>query len=235
VRLTLEKHEVHVWRAALDDLRACLDNLSEILSDDEQERAKRYRFRKDRERFVLARGLLRRILSRYADLSPKQLKFDYNAYGKPDLKEELNRHELRFNVSHSGGLALYAVTCGRALGVDVERIRAEFCDEQIAEQFFSPAEVAALRALPASLQPQAFFNCWTRKEAYIKARGKGLSMPLDQFDVSLAPGEPVALLKNRYDSEEASRWVLQEVSVGACHVASIAVEGRDWRDRKSVV
>lgn len=230
--LTLGKHEVHVWRAALDRAGACLDGVQEILAADERERAERYRFRKDRERFVAARGLLRRILSRYCGLPPGQLKFDYNAYGKPCLREEVNGQDVRFNVSHSGGLALYAVGSGRALGVDVERIRARVCEEQIAERFFSPTEVADLRSLPAGLQPRAFFNCWTRKEAYIKARGEGLSMDLDRFDVSLSPGEPAALLKHRDDAREASRWVLRDLRVDAGYVAAIAVEGHDWRLRE---
>jgi len=159
------------------------------------------------------------------------LRFSYSPYGKPSLAEEFNVGALCFNLSHADGLALYAVTCGRQLGVDIERVRADLVDAQVAEQFFSPQEVAALRALSGNIQPQAFFNCWTRKEAYIKARGEGLSLPLDQFDVSLAPGEPAALLRTGGEPREVTRWSLKELSPGGDYVAALAVEGHGWRLR----
>jgi 4'-phosphopantetheinyl transferase len=138
---------------------------------------------------------------------------------------------LRFNLSHSHSLALYAITHQRELGVDLEFIRPEVVEEPIAERFFSAAEVAALRALPASIQPEAFFNCWTRKEAYIKARGEGLTIPLDAFEVSLAPEEPAALLSVNGDPAEAARWSLQALAPGPGYVAAVAVEGQDWQLR----
>jgi 4'-phosphopantetheinyl transferase len=123
-------------------------------------------------------------------------------------------------------VALYAVARGREVGIDLEFIRRDLEVEQIAERFFSRQEIATLRALPADLRRDAFFLCWTRKEAYIKARGEGLSLPLDQFDVSLIPGEPAALLSTRPDSDEALRWSLQELPLGSGYVAALAVEGR---------
>ena len=181
---------MHVWRAALDVPESQVRSLWDTLTADERQRAEHYVFEKDRTHFVVARGLLRVLLGRYLRQDPPHLRFTYGPHGKPALATDTGGGALRFNVSHSHGLALYAITRGREVGVDVERIRPEVAQEKIAERFFSPREVTLLRALPAPLQATAFFACWTRKEAYIKATGEGLTLPLDQFDVSLLPGEP---------------------------------------------
>jgi 4'-phosphopantetheinyl transferase len=226
--LALGAADVHVWRAALADETADMQQLGELLSADEKERAERFRFQLDRERFLMARGILRIILSRYLNQKPQALRFTYNRFGKPAL-ESAGADALHFNLSHSDGLALYAVTRRRELGIDVERIRSERAHKQIAERFFSPHEVAALRGLPRSVQAQAFFNCWTRKEAYIKATGRGLGSALHRFSVSLAPDEPAALLQTPNDEGEASRWSLCALNAGTGYATALAVEGHDWR------
>jgi 4'-phosphopantetheinyl transferase len=136
---------------------------------------------------------------------------------------------LVFNVSHSHGIALYAITREREVGVDVEYVRHDMAGESIAERFFSAQEVARLRALPAEAQPLAFFNCWTRKEAFIKAIGEGLSFPLDQFEVSLDAKEPSAMVSLRDGPRETSRWSLRALPVGEGYVAALVVEGHEWR------
>ena len=229
--LALGSDEIHVWRAALNCGAAPLQDLLQTLSADERARAGRFYFQQDREHFIAARGRLRIILGRYLVIDPNQLRICYSPSGKPSVAQECGGEAVRFNVSHSHGLALYAITHGRELGVDLERIRPDRADAQLAEHFFSPREVAMLRALPTSLQQEAFFHCWTRKEAYIKAKGEGLSCPLDRFDVSLVPGEAAALLSTPDDPPEASRWTLQELFPGPGYVAAIAVEGRGWRLR----
>jgi len=226
--LTLSSAEVHVWRAALDPAVACVERLQLSLSADELHRAARFHFPRDRRRFIVARGVLRDILGRYLGVPSSALGFRYSAYGKPALADVAAADGLRFNVSHSNEMALFAVTQGREVGVDIEYVRAEIACEEIAEHFFSARERASLRALPAEVKHQAFFNCWTRKEAFIKAHGEGLSLPLDQFDVSLAPGEPVALLATRSDPQEVLRWSLQAVSPGPGYAAALAVEGQGW-------
>ena len=228
-RPPLPGDEVHVWRARLDAPPERVRRLLGVLAPDERGRAGRFHFRRDEDRFIVARGLLRGILGGYLNSAPERLHFEYGARGKPSLASEHNPEGLRFNVSHSGGVALYAVTRGREVGVDVERVSARVSCEEIAGHFFSPREVARLRALPPSLREAAFFECWTRKEAYIKARGEGLSLPLDGFDVSLAPGEPAALLANRLDPGEVSRWSLRELRPWPGFAAAVAVEGRGWR------
>ncbi len=220
-----------MWRAALDVEAPRLQSLWQTLSPDERARAERFHFRKDRDSFIVARGLLRVILGRYLNAEPDRLRFRYSQYGKPALAGEFDEEALCFNLSHSDRLALYAVTRGRKIGVDLEHIRPDFADEQIAEQFFASGEVAALRALPMHAQQEAFFNCWTRKEAFIKARGEGLSLPLDEFEVSVVPGEPAVLLSTKGDIREALRWSLQELVPGPGYVAALAVEGHNWRIR----
>ena len=225
----LGNDEVHVWRAFLDLPAPQVSSLQHTLSTDELTRADRYYFRQVRERFVVGRGLLRAILSRYLGMAAGHLRFCYGPNGKPHLDKETGGEVLRFNVTHCQGLALYAMASDREVGIDVEYILPDLAREEIAERFFSPREVSTLRALPVAVQPQAFFNCWTRKEAYIKAKGAGLSLPLDQFDVSLAPEEPAALLSTRDDSQEAARWALRALDPGPDYAAALAVEGHGWQ------
>lgn len=222
-RLALTAEEVHVWRAWLDQEPSTVQAFLEVLSPDERVRAGKYHFRRDFEHFVVARGMLRDIISRYVNVSSRKIQFLYDQYGKPRLSS--CDPPLCFNLSHAKGVALYAISQVNAVGVDIEYARESFSGDEIAERFFSANEVATLRALPSDLRTAAFFNCWTRKEAYIKARGQGLSHPLDRFTVSIVPGQPVRLLMAE-DPEETSRWTLMELSAGADHIASLAVEGK---------
>jgi 4'-phosphopantetheinyl transferase len=227
--LTLSNAEVHVWRAVLDPPALWIERLQRTLSADEVQRAARFHFARDRRRFIVARGALRDILGRYLGVPPSALEFRYSVYGKPDLAGVADGQRLCFNLSHSYEMALFAITCDRDVGVDIEHLDRAIACEEVAERFFSARERATLRALPADVQHRAFFNCWTRKEAYIKAHGEGLSLPLDQFDVSLAPGEPVALLATHGDPQETLRWSLQALTPGPGYVAALAVEGQGWQ------
>lgn len=223
--------EVHVWRASLDLPPPRVRALLASLAHDERDRAERFHFQVHRDRFIAGRGLLRAILARYLGRTPDQLRFSYSPHGKPAVAANTGAGDLRFNVSHSDGLALYAITRGREIGVDVECLRPDFVSEEIARRFFSPREVAAVQALPAVERHEAFFACWTRKEAYIKARGEGLSMPLERFDVSLAPGEPAALLSTLDEPAAAARWSLWALDPGPGYAAALAAEGHGWRLR----
>ncbi len=226
LNLTLSADEVHLWHAALD--AHSVAGLQHLLSEDELLRANRFHFTKDRNHYTVARGLLRKLLSTYLGIDPNQLQLSYKEMGKPFLSESHARR-ISFNLAHSGGLVIYALSQSRELGVDLEFIRANLAGEGIAERFFSRREIAALQAVPLALRKEAFFNCWTRKEAYIKARGEGLSMPLDAFDVSLAPGEPAALLKNYADETDVGRWEMRSIPVAAGYVAALVVEGHNWK------
>ena len=211
-----------------------VESLRQLLSVDEQARADRFHFEKDRRHFTVARAGLRKLLGRYLGTSPTELRFTYAKYGKPQVAPEIKRRlskaeELKFNLAHSGGLALYAFTNIGEIGIDLEHIRPEFTGDDIARRFFSATEVACLDRLPATARHNAFFNCWTRKEAFIKAKGMGLSLALDQFDVTLDPDEPAALLCTRWDRNEAARWSLKGIDVGPGFVGAVAVEAHDWQ------
>lgn len=221
----LGRDEVHVWRAFLDEPPEAVAQYRGVMSPDELERAARFHFEKHSLHFVVARGALRMLLGRYLGRPPESLRFEANDYGKPSLR---GAEALRFNLSHSHGIALYAFTLGRELGVDVEYVREDFDGLQIAGRYFSPREVEALTALPDGVRRRAFFECWSRKEAYIKARGLGLSMPLDSFDVSLAPDEPAALLRADEAWTGGRPWSLVELRPGDEHVGALAVEGDGW-------
>ena len=190
---------------------------------DESERAARFHFQADRERFILAHGCLRGILARYLHCEPRQVIFSVGEFGKPDL---VPPQELDFNLSHSGNVALIAVARHRRVGIDVERIRPDMEVESIAGRFFSPAEISELMTLPLDQRPVGFFNGWTRKEAYIKAHGLGLSLPLDSFDVSLTPGKPTALRATRPESGEADHWTLVSINAAPGYAGALAIRGQ---------
>ncbi len=219
--------DVHVWLAVLGALS--VSELLPRLSPEERDRAARYHFERDRRAFVAARGLLRGLLGRYAGADPSRISFVYGPRGKPSLAGEPARTGLRFNLSHSGGLALFAFALNRELGVDIERERLVPEADSIAARYFSRAEVATLAGLPTTERPPAFFRCWTRKEAFIKATGDGLSRPLDDFDVAFAPGQPARLLRVEGEPGQAGRWWLEDLAPAPGFAGALAVEGRPAR------
>jgi 4'-phosphopantetheinyl transferase len=235
--LSLPEDEVQLWRVDLEAVGGAESRWQKLLSSDESERAARFHFPRDRQRFVASRALLRTILAGYlaGHLTgylagdPGSLSFSYSDKEKPSLAPAHAGSSIAFNLSHSGEVALLAFTRGREIGVDIEQARANFDIEGIARRFFSPAEQKQLAALPVEKRADGFFRCWTRKEAYIKATGDGLSLPLTQFDVALEPGESNALLATRPDSSEAERWRLREVPGGPGYIAALCVSGQDWK------
>lgn len=227
--LMLPVGQVHVWRADVAQHTSALSELGSILSPAEQERADRFYFAADRARFVVAHGLLRMLLGRYLRESPRTLQFLDNPHGKPALAPSSDQAALRFNLSHSQGLVLYAVARGRDVGVDVEQIRLVADFERIAEQFFSPAERTELKTLRTECKLDGFFGLWTLKEAYVKARGQGLSVPLHDFSVSLQPdASGNFFLTHGSDVRQCARWSLRRLAPGPGYAGALAVEGHDW-------
>jgi len=226
--LGLPQNEVQLWRVDLDAIRADESRWQKELSPDELIRASRFHFPADRQRFAASRALLRTILGGYLATEPKRLDFSYSNKEKPSLGPAHADTDVTFNVSHSGGIALLAFARRREIGVDVEQVRSNFDVEAIARRFFSAHEQEQLAALANEEKFEAFFRCWTRKEAYIKAVGEGLSLPLHQFDVSLAPGNKDALLATRPTGSQAALWSLREVPAGAGYVAALCARGRGW-------
>lgn len=218
---------VHVWRVPLDAPATLLPRLWLMLDHMERARARGLLLHRDRVRFVVAHAALRTILAHYLQQQPSEVCFQVGVYGKPMVAGTL-RPRLDFNLAHSADLAVCAVARDREVGIDLERIQPTALDD-LAQRFFSPAEQAALGALPPAQRVLGFFQCWTRKEAYLKADGHGLALPLDSFDVSVAPGAPAAVLAVRGTAHIATDWSLRELDVGAEYSGAIAALGGDWQ------
>jgi 4'-phosphopantetheinyl transferase len=228
------KMDVHIWRADLDLADSSVREFQGMLSLDERRRADRFHFERDKKRYIAGVGILRSILGRYLNVKPSELQFSYGEHGKPRLSNAFGNRIIHFNMSHSKGLALYGFSREHEIGVDVECVRDIPEMDQIVEEFFSSMEIEAFRSMTKTQRKEAFFIGWTRKEAFIKAVGGGLSQTLDRFEVSLVPGEPVRLVGIEDDSREASRWSIQGLKPapnyeGAFAVKSHVFERKCWR------
>lgn len=225
-RLILAATDLHVWQVPLDRPAENVTRFQTLLAADELARADRFYFERDRRRYIVARGALRTILGRYLDRTPESLRLAYAAKGKPYLPDV----PLYFNVAHSHELALCAIALADEVGVDVEYTQRHVSDiDHIAARFFSPNENVIYQALPLAERRAAFFRCWTRKEAFIKAIGEGLSHPLDRFDVALTADEPAALLQIDGDVAAAKAWTLLHLEPADEYVGAVAVRGTPLR------
>jgi 4'-phosphopantetheinyl transferase len=232
--LDLPAGEIHLWAVALDPPADRVERLGLPLSADEWERARRFRFDQHRRQYVVGRGALRSLLGAYLGVRPEEIRFQYGPRGKPFLAPPQDAGGLFFNLSNSHELALVGFLKGGELGVDLEYLKPMPDCEQIAERFFSASERDVLRELPAEVKEEAFFNCWTRKEAYLKAVGEGLAAPLDSFDVTLRPGEEPRMLTLKGDPQAAARWFYHHLRPAEDYLGAVAVEGgarpvRTWR------
>jgi 4'-phosphopantetheinyl transferase len=233
--LALAPGEIHVWSIDLDPPPARVEQLGRSLAEDEWARANRFRFDRHRRQYVVGRGALRALLACYLGTRPELVRFTYGPRGKPFLAEpEASRSRLQFNLSNSDEMALVGLVTGVEIGMDIEFLKPMPDCEQISERFFSESERAVLRGLPAEIKEEGFFNCWTRKEAYLKAVGEGLAAPLDSFDVTLAPGEPPRMLTLEGDAARASRWVFRHFRPAEKYIGALAIEGEppgggEWR------
>jgi 4'-phosphopantetheinyl transferase len=218
---------IHVWLAHLDDVPGDPFVSASVMSAEERARARRFAFDRDRRRFSAARVLLRTLLARYVGADPADLRFAIGPHGKPSLAGSPSAPD--FNVSHSRDAAVIAISRAGEVGVDIEAIRPMDDGEGIAGRFFAPAEAGRLRAVPPELRDQAFFACWTRKEAFVKAIGEGLSHPLDSFEVTLAPGEPARLLHVGGHPPDPAHWMLAALPAVAGYAGALVVRGRPER------
>jgi len=223
----LTDNAIHVWQIGLFADAALLSECNAILDPAEQERAARYLADVHRHRFIIARSSLRLLLGRYLGRDPRDITFAYNGHGRPQLLPTPTP-PLAFNLSHSADTALLAVTRLPAVGIDLEYHRKPDRIEGLAERFFAAAEVRQWRALPDELRIAGFFAGWSRKEAYIKAHGRGLNYPLDRFVISLDPREPARIIETLDDPTEAGRWRIENLACPAdCSAALVAPAG-DW-------
>jgi 4'-phosphopantetheinyl transferase len=217
----LASGDVHSWCASLDVPPDTSARLYATLTRDERDRSARFRFERDRQHFIVAHGVLRELLGCYLQTEPGQIRFVYNAFGKPHLSPAFGSR-LKFNLSHSAGLALIAIAADSNVGIDLEYIRARSEYADIARRFFSAAEVDHLTALPNHLYAEAFFSCWTKKEAYVKACGEGLALPLDSFSVPLTT-DPAHSPADLYG------WSLYTLRPAPGFIGALAIEGSGWR------
>lgn len=225
-------NDVHVWFASLDFVGFKVDKMWSLLSLDERDKASQYHLLEDRNRFVFIRGLLRMILGYYLAVSPQQITFCYGLYGKPYLQRQLQRSAIQFNLAHAGKFALYSIARDRHVGVDVEYMRPIPEAFQLIERFFCSKEKIFLCNLSEDEFIQTFFQFWTRKEAFIKARGQGLSFPLTCFDISSVSKTPVLYFDE--DSGKKSSWTFRDLFFNFDYAASLVVEGEEpliscWR------
>jgi len=221
---TLGAREVHLWRVPLTRESEAIERGAALLSADERLRRGRFRFAIHRDRFALRRGALRRILTMYLGIAPGDLRFTYSPHGKPELDAVHGDPGLRFNLSDSADLALLGVTRAGRIGVDVEQVSSLREMDAIARRHFSDREYADYMGAPPEQRTICFYNAWTRKEAWLKASGDGLSGDLSSFDVTLAVGSPPRLLAVRDRPHEAARWRLHACEPGAGYVGAVAVE-----------
>jgi 4'-phosphopantetheinyl transferase len=229
-RPALSISHLQVWQLRLDDdgLSQAIAGISRapggLLSADELSRAERFHFEKDRIRFTRCRSALRLLLSRFLDVPPEKIRFSYTTNGKPEVSEDQNPQSLRFNLSHSDNMAVIAVGVGSAIGVDIERMRDHVNTVDLAERFFSAREREALRSLPENLRFQAFYACWARKEAFLKANGEGLSFPLSDFSVSVHPQMPPRIQEIKGNANAALNWSLIDLTLAEGFRSAVAVE-----------
>ena len=225
----LSQHDVHIWYASLNQPLASFERLALLLSPDEQARAKRFYFEKDRIRYANGRGILRSILAYYLNIEPQYVQLCYGDYGKPYLERHSAEMALDFNLSHSNDLALYAITRGKSVGIDLEHIREVADIDQVVKKFFAAREQVAFYNLHPHERREAFFKVWTRKEAYLKAIGVGLSEPLYYVEVSVSPQGQPGLSNVVGNSQAASRWFLQDMASPPGYVATLAVEEKAYQ------
>ena len=223
--LTFPLDRIDVWRVCLVHGDQSEQDLCGILTPDEVARASRFHFQEDRRQYIRGRAMLRMLLSRYLETPPAEIRFQYQNHGKPEIAFPHACRDLRFNFSDSGGLGLIGVGSGRTLGVDIERVRPlpDFLD--IATRFFSAREVQALLALNENKRQEAFFACWTRKEAFLKATGIGLSYPLCESSVSVDPDGPAELWEVKGDPNAVTHWSLESVRPEAGYMGALAYKG----------
>jgi 4'-phosphopantetheinyl transferase len=235
-----EPSQVHLLAASMNDFMEQAALLGSLLSDTEQSRAKRFRFAKDRNRFIIRHGLLRVILGRYLKHPPREIEFQLGAYGKPEIRLDESQTPFFLNISDSGDIVVFAFTIACPIGIDVEQTREISGIEGIAHRFFLSRETHVMMALPRDAQLEAFYACWTRKEAYLKATGEGIAKSLKKVEVTLAPSEYAGVVSVDGDPSAREQWQLQPFIPATGYVGCVAyrhpkLELKKWRVTNSII
>jgi 4'-phosphopantetheinyl transferase len=214
---------LHIWRTHLDFSADSLSRYSEVLTDDERSRANRFVSSRERDRYTVSRATLRLLLGRYLQIPPDSVRIGEGPRGKPFVEGNKLESELKFNLSHSQELVVYAFARQREVGIDVEKIRTDFASREVAQRYFSSQEIGELDALAPELYPAGFFRCWVRKEAYMKAHGLGFQMALDSFSVSLAQEHAP-----RLTASDSERWSMYSFEPFPEYTSAVFAEKYDW-------
>jgi 4'-phosphopantetheinyl transferase len=230
-QLQLSEDEIHVWVSCLDVDPTSRMALAASLSKEERIRAKKFRFRRHQNRFIARRGLLRAIVSQYLHIESDELVFEYNRYGKPEVAHQFNRSGIHFNLSHSDDMALFAVTFVGPVGIDIERIRPIKYKEEFLNRFSSPRERELFQNLDSRKKQRAFFYLWTRKEAFLKAIGVGITQLLSQVEVSFQSKEPVRFITISGDKKKILRWSIHNLFATKDFIAALAIKAKKVRIR----
>ncbi len=224
--LELTPEKIDLWFVFFDAIQdeSLLNQYRRLLTQAERQQEKRFYFVRDQRRYLVTRALVRTVLSRYAPIAPEQWLFAANAYGRPEIANPHLSQKISFNLSHTQSLIVLGVTSGNALGVDTENVRLRQAPLEIAQHYFSPAEVRALSELPTETQYQHFFQYWTLKESYIKARGMGLSIPLDQFGFHFAADREIGISIHPALNDQPSRWHFWQFKPAADYLVAVCAE-----------
>lgn len=214
---------IHVWYCSISKNESKLPEFEQLLSEDEKKKSIKFKFKKDRNSYIISRGIVRKLLGSYLSIAPAEIKFEYTPYGKPYLAN----NRLNFNISHSGDMAVFAFVLKSDIGVDVEKVKEDFDVLELAQNFFSKKEIEAMKRIPEKQWSRAFHRCWTRKEAFIKAEGSGLSFPLNRFAVSLDDDHQADLLETDWDATEKSNWSLFSFIPREQYIVAIALRNQN--------
>ena len=220
-----ENNHAHVWRASVDYSESKVNKVIGFLSRDEVERANRFYFERDRMQFIVRRGILKQIIANYLAIDPKNLLFEYNRFGKPFLITDSLKHDLRFNMSHSKNMAIYCIGYQKDVGIDIEYIQEDFEFHQIIDRFFSLNEKKHIQKITIDKRREAFFRIWTRKEAVLKALGKGVSFPLQKVNVPYDRSSFTIRINSIGNQCKETSWYVQDLFPANNYIASIAIEG----------
>lgn len=218
----LESNTVNTWFINVNDVLDKIEMFSRIISIDENKRANKFHFKKDKNLFMMSRAVLRVLSGHYLNIKPEDIRFKYGEFGKPDFGFKTN---LKFNISHSGDMAIFSFVKDFDIGTDIEKTKHDFDVLEIATNYFSELEIETLKKMPKQMQVEGFYRGWTRKESFIKATAQGLSFPLDSFSVSLNSNDTAELLQTKWDENEKNNWALFTFSPHEAYIGATSVKG----------